>query len=71
MRRLSSDKSKGALMSIAYQGARGMKGVKETTVTYGEKEVKVAIVSGLKNASDLPERPIHCSSQANRRRDRE
>ena len=56
MRRLSSDKSKGALMSIAYQGARGMKGVKETTVTYGEKEVKVAIVSGLKNASDLMEK---------------
>ena len=56
LRRLSEDKSKGALMSIAYQGVRGMKGVKETTVMYGDKEVKIAIVSGLKNASDLIDR---------------
>jgi NADH-quinone oxidoreductase subunit G len=56
LRRLSADKSKGALMSIAYQGVRGMKGVKETTVMYGDKEVKIAIVSGLKNAGDLIER---------------
>lgn len=53
LRRLSSDKSKGALMAITYQGVRGMKGVKETTVMYGDKELKIAIVSGLKNASDL------------------
>lgn len=56
MRRLSSDKSKGALMSITYQGVRGMKGVKETTVQYGGIELKVAIVSGLKNAGDLIKR---------------
>jgi NADH-quinone oxidoreductase subunit G len=56
LRRLSPDKSKGALMAISYQGVRGMKGVKETTVSYGDKEVKIAIVSGLKNASDLIER---------------
>ncbi len=56
LRRLSSDKSKAALMSIAYQGVRGMKGVKETTVKYGEREVKIAVVSGLKNASDLIEK---------------
>jgi NADH-quinone oxidoreductase subunit G len=56
LRRISSDKSKGALMSIAYQGIRGMQGVKETTVKYGDKEIKIAVVSGLKNASDLIER---------------
>jgi NADH-quinone oxidoreductase subunit G len=56
LRRLSSDKSKAALMSIAYQGVRGMKGVKETTVMYGSKEIKIAVVSGLKNASDLIEK---------------
>ncbi len=56
LRRLSSDKSKAALMSIAFQGVRGMKGVKETSVVYGGKEVKIAIVSGLKNASDLIEK---------------
>jgi NADH-quinone oxidoreductase subunit G len=56
LRRLSSDKSKAALMSIAYQGVRGMKGVKETTVKYGDRDVRIAIVSGLKNASNLIEK---------------
>jgi NADH-quinone oxidoreductase subunit G len=56
LRRVSSDKSKTALMSIAYQGVRGMKGVKETTIMVGEKEVKIAIVSGLNNASELIEK---------------
>jgi NADH-quinone oxidoreductase subunit G len=56
LRRLSSDKSKTALMSIAFQGVRGRNGVKETTIMYAEKEVKIAVVSGLKNASDLIEK---------------
>ena len=56
LRRLSSDKSKGALLSISYTGVRGMKGIKETTVMHGEREIKVAIVSGLKNAGELVER---------------
>lgn len=56
LRRVSSDKSKTSLMSIAYKGVRGMEGVKETSIQFGEKEVKIAIVSGLKNASDLIER---------------
>lgn len=56
LRRLSSDKSKTALMNIACQGVRGRKGVKETTVKYGAKEIKLAIVNGLKNASDLIEK---------------
>ncbi len=56
LRRVSSDKTKTGLMSISYQGIRGMKGVKETSIMFGEKEVKIAIVSGLKNASDLIER---------------
>lgn len=53
LRRISSDKSKTGLMSITYQGVRGMDGVKETSIMYGDREVKIAIVSGLKNASDL------------------
>jgi NADH-quinone oxidoreductase subunit G len=56
LRRLSSDKSKAAMLSIAYQGVRGMKGVKETTVMYGDRELKIAVVSGLKNAGELIER---------------
>ena len=53
LRRLSTDKSKKALMSIAFNDVRGMKGVKETTIPYGDKEVRIAIVSGLKNAENV------------------
>ncbi len=56
LRRLSSDKSRQSLKAIEYQGVRGMKGVKETRVMYGDKEVRIAVVSGLKNASDLIDR---------------
>ncbi|WRS28205.1 [FeFe] hydrogenase, group A [Oscillospiraceae bacterium MB08-C2-2] len=56
LRRVSTDKSSAALLSIAYKGVRGMEGVKETTITFGEQTLKIAVVSGLKNASDLIER---------------
>jgi NADH-quinone oxidoreductase subunit G len=56
LRRISSDKSPTELRSIALKGVRGMKGVKEAVVTAGKREVRIAIVSGLKNASDLIER---------------
>lgn len=56
LRRVSSDKSKTALATIAYQGVRGMKGVKETTIQYGDRQLKIAIVSGLNNASQLIEK---------------
>lgn len=53
LRRLSTDKSNKALMSIAFNDVRGMKGVKETTIPYDDKEVRIAIVSGLKNAEKV------------------
>ena len=53
IRRISSDKSLGALRSIAMEGVRGMQGVKEFSIQYGEREVKIAIVSGLINAEKL------------------
>ena len=53
LRRLSTDTSNKALMSIAFNDVRGMKGVKETTIPYGDKEVRIAIVSGLKNAEKV------------------
>ena len=37
----------------AYTAVRGLEGVKETSITVDGGEVKIAIVSGLKNASDL------------------
>jgi len=56
LRRISSDKSNTGLLSISYKGVRGMAGVKETTISYGEKEIKIAVVSGLNNASALIKR---------------
>lgn len=53
LRRISTDKSAQALKSIAFNEVRGMKGVKETTVPFGDKEVRIAIVSGLKNAENI------------------
>ena len=53
IRRVSDDKSVSALRAIAFTGVRGMEGVKETSINYEGKEIKVAIVSGLKNADDL------------------
>ena len=56
LRRISSDKSTSGLRTIALEGVRGMDGVKEAAVMVGDREVKIAVVSGLKNASDLLER---------------
>ena len=56
LRRIASDKSKTALLSISYQGVRGMEGVKEARIPYGGRELRIGVVSGLKNAADLIER---------------
>ncbi len=53
IRRLSDDKSSFALRAIAFTGVRGMQGVKEARIDCNGREVKIAIVSGLKNADDL------------------
>lgn len=53
IRRISDDKSVSSLRAIAFTGVRGMQGVKEASISYGGQEIKVAIVSGLKNAEDL------------------
>lgn len=53
LRCVSEDKSSGALHSIAFNGVRGMRGLKETSLMIGEREVRIAIVSGLKCAEDL------------------
>lgn len=56
LRRVSYDKSKTALAFIAYRGVRGMEGVKVTTVPFGDKKLKIAVVSGLNNASKIIEK---------------
>lgn len=56
LRRVSSNKSRFALLEVANAGQRGNKDIKEFTVPYGEKELKIAVVSGLGNAEKLLER---------------
>jgi len=56
IRRVLEDKSTQALRSLAFNGVRGMAGVKETSITVGERIIKIAVVSGLKNADNLVKR---------------
>ena len=56
LRYVSADKSKTALDAIAYTGVRGLEGVKETTVPFGDGELKIAVVSGLGNTGKLIEK---------------
>ena len=53
IRRISDDKSVPALRAIPFSGVRGLQGVKETSLDYHGREVKIAIVSGIKNAENL------------------
>ncbi len=53
LRRLISDKSAASLKAIEYTGIRGIEGIKETSVTYNGREIKIAVVSGLNNADIL------------------
>ena len=56
LRRIISDKSAAALQAIAFKGIRGADGVKEAAVKYGDRELKIAVVSGLGNAHELIKR---------------
>lgn len=55
LRRLSEEKNYRTLNAISFTGVRGEEGIKETTVTLGEREVRIAIVHGLANAGRLLE----------------
>ncbi len=56
IRRLVADKSNVSFTNISHVGVRGLEGVKEIRVPYGDIEVKIAIVNGLKNTEDLLKR---------------
>lgn len=53
VRKVIEDKSPKALKEIEFLGVRGMEGVKVCELTLGEKQVRIAIVSGLGNADNL------------------
>ena len=56
LRRVSYDKSSASLKALSFTGVRGMQGVKTASVTVGDRELKIAVVSGLGNAAALIER---------------
>jgi NADH-quinone oxidoreductase subunit G len=53
IRRLLEDKSHLSLSNVQFLGVRGLEGVKELTLPYGERDLKIGIVSGLRNAENL------------------
>ena len=56
LRRVATNKSRTALLSVANAGQRGFDGIKEMELTFGEKTLKIAVVSGLNNASIVLDR---------------
>lgn len=53
IRRVIEDKSPSTLRALAFVRVRGMEGVKETSITVDGRIIKIAVVSGLKNADEL------------------
>lgn len=53
LRRLVGSNRMEDLEEISFTGVRGSDGIKETTVTLGESEVKIAVVNGLKCADEV------------------
>ena len=53
LRRLVNSNKVADLEAISFTGIRGVEGVKEATVTLGEREVKIAVVNGLKSAGEV------------------
>lgn len=56
LRRVTADKSRAALLDVAKIGARGDEGIKEFDVPAGDATLKIAVVSGLKNAETVIQR---------------
>ena len=50
LRRVAQNKSRAALLEVANAGQRGLDGVKELYLDYGEQKLHIAVVSGLGNA---------------------
>lgn len=53
LRRLINSRKTEDLENIKFIGVRGTEDIKETTVTLGGREVKIAVVHGLKSAGDV------------------
>ena len=56
LRRVVANKSRTELLNIANIGQRGNKGIKEFEIAYGDKALKLVVVSGLANAEAVIKR---------------
>ncbi len=53
LRRVSQEKTRSNLLTLSTLGQRGLDGIKEFEIPYGEKSLKIAVVSGLGNAEKV------------------
>ena len=53
LRKISTDNSRTTLAQITYTGVRGMDSVKEADIPFGDRVLKIAVVSGLGNAETI------------------
>ena len=53
LRRMIPKNDKEAQKALAFTGIRGMEGTKEAVINYNGRDVRIAVVSGLKNADNL------------------
>ena len=56
LRRVSTEKTHDAITAIGNCGVRGLEGIKEFSVPFGEGELRIAVASGLANAGKLIEK---------------
>ncbi len=56
LRRLTGDRSAQSLKAISFTGIRGLAGVKEATIELDGRTLRLAVVSGLRNAAGLIDR---------------
>ncbi len=56
LRRVAANKTRSGLLSVANCGQRGMDGIKEFKLMYGERELHIVVVSGLNNAETVLQR---------------
>lgn len=56
LRKLVNSTKADVLQEISFTGIRGEEGIKEATVTLGDREVRIAVVNGLKCAQELLDR---------------
>lgn len=53
LRKIANDNSRTTLAEISYTGVRGMESVKEADIPFGDRALKIAVVSGLGNAEKV------------------